>query len=155
DQRLPNRRRSRARDARPRRLRRHSAAATASAIENGEYWVPNPKTRAAATACGRSSVAPGAAHCCVESLPTILASGTLADSLHRSVAIGRSVVSMIRITPTLEDRFTGCLLGLAVGDALGAPFEGQLPEYLSRRYQTARDLFANPPPGELWYTDDT
>ena len=33
--------------------------------------------------------------------------------------------------PDLMDRFHGCLLGCAVGDALGAPFEGywdhQLP----------------------------
>lgn len=56
---------------------------------------------------------------------------------------------------TSQDRFTGCLLGLAVGDALGAPFEGGGYEGMSRRYRSAAELFANPPPGELWYTDDT
>jgi ADP-ribosylglycohydrolase len=30
--------------------------------------------------------------------------------------------------PSLPDRFTGCLLGLAVGDALGGCFEGQSAE---------------------------
>lgn len=32
---------------------------------------------------------------------------------------------MPRDQPALRDRFRGCLLGVAVGDALGAPFEGQ------------------------------
>jgi len=34
---------------------------------------------------------------------------------------------------TLEDRFTGCLLGLAVGDALGSRFEGQSPDWILSR----------------------
>lgn len=58
-------------------------------------------------------------------------------------------------TPSTEERFVGCLLGLAVGDALGAHFEGQPVDYMERRYRTASDLFENPPPGEHWYTDDT
>ena len=29
--------------------------------------------------------------------------------------------------PSLTDRFLGCLLGLATGDAFGAPFEGLGP----------------------------
>jgi poly(ADP-ribose) glycohydrolase ARH3 len=62
---------------------------------------------------------------------------------------------MKRNLPTLEERFAGCLLGLAVGDALGAHFEGQSPDYLARRYRRVSDLIENPPPGELWYTDDT
>jgi poly(ADP-ribose) glycohydrolase ARH3 len=62
---------------------------------------------------------------------------------------------MKRDEPTLEDRFVGCLMGLAVGDALGAHFEGQSPDYLARRYGRSRDLIEHPPPGELWYTDDT
>lgn len=56
---------------------------------------------------------------------------------------------------SLEDRFIGCLLGLAVGDALGSQFEGQSPDVLARRYRSAEDLIENPPQGELWYTDDT
>lgn len=45
----------------------------------------------------------------------------------------------------LKDRFTGCLLGLALGDAMGAPFEGSPPgdKDLSRL------------PRVLRYTDDT
>ncbi|WP_425394934.1 ADP-ribosylglycohydrolase family protein [Aeoliella sp.] len=57
--------------------------------------------------------------------------------------------------PTLEDRFVGCLLGLAVGDALGAHFEGQPVAFMERKYRSARQLIHSPPPGELWYTDDT
>lgn len=56
---------------------------------------------------------------------------------------------------TIEDRFEGCLLGLAVGDALGAHFEGQPPEYIAERYRSVETLIKNPPPGEIWYTDDT
>jgi poly(ADP-ribose) glycohydrolase ARH3 len=57
--------------------------------------------------------------------------------------------------PSLADRFVGCLLGLAIGDALGANFEGQSPERIGDRYRTADQLIRRPPPGELWYTDDT
>ncbi|MEZ6072057.1 MAG: ADP-ribosylglycohydrolase family protein [Pirellulales bacterium] len=62
---------------------------------------------------------------------------------------------MNAVAPHLEDRFVGCLLGLAVGDALGAHFEGQSPAFIARRYRTAADLIEDPPPGEMWYTDDT
>ena len=56
---------------------------------------------------------------------------------------------------TLEDRFAGCLLGLAVGDALGAHFEGRSPEGIAQKYLRSQDLIDSPPYGELWYTDDT
>ncbi len=62
---------------------------------------------------------------------------------------------MSRVSPTLEERFAGCLLGLAVGDALGAPFEGLPADAIARGYGSADELIENPPPGELWYTDDT
>lgn len=58
-------------------------------------------------------------------------------------------------SPTLEERFIGCLLGLAVGDALGAHFEGRAAAFMERTYSSAQELIDNPPPGELWYTDDT
>lgn len=58
-------------------------------------------------------------------------------------------------SPTLEERFIGCLLGLAVGDALGAHFEGRSAAFMERTYSSAQELIDNPPPGELWYTDDT
>jgi poly(ADP-ribose) glycohydrolase ARH3 len=56
---------------------------------------------------------------------------------------------------TLEDRFAGCMLGLAVGDALGACFEGQEPGHITRRYPTPEALLAAPPRDLLIYTDDT
>lgn len=55
----------------------------------------------------------------------------------------------------LENRFAGCLLGLAVGDALGAHFEGRSPEGIVQKYLRPQDLIERPPYGELWYTDDT
>ncbi|HZT83746.1 MAG TPA: ADP-ribosylglycohydrolase family protein, partial [Gemmataceae bacterium] len=55
----------------------------------------------------------------------------------------------------LEDRFAGCLLGLAVGDALGARFEGQSPEWVAQRYRDPQALLDNPPGDVLSYTDDT
>jgi poly(ADP-ribose) glycohydrolase ARH3 len=58
-------------------------------------------------------------------------------------------------TLPIESCFEGCLLGLAVGDALGAHFEGKPAEDIARQYQTTQDLIESPPPGELWYTDDT
>lgn len=62
---------------------------------------------------------------------------------------------MNHITPSVSDRFGGCLLGLAIGDALGANFEGQSPEHITGRYRTVEQLIARPPREELWYTDDT
>lgn len=57
--------------------------------------------------------------------------------------------------PTIESRFEGSLLGLAVGDALGATFEGKPADVIAREYATIKELIENPPPGELCYTDDT
>jgi poly(ADP-ribose) glycohydrolase ARH3 len=55
--------------------------------------------------------------------------------------------------PILE-RFEGCLMGLAVGDALGARFEAQSPGYIRGRFSTTDELlYADD--DELWYTDDT
>src|SRR4051794_29444527 len=55
----------------------------------------------------------------------------------------------------LRDRFTGSLLGLATGDALGGCFEGQTPDWIARRYPTPEALVASPPKDTLYYTDDT
>lgn len=55
----------------------------------------------------------------------------------------------------LRDRFVGCMLGLAVGDALGACFEGQSSDWIASRFASAQALVDKPPVEELWYTDDT
>ena len=47
------------------------------------------------------------------------------------------------------DQFLGCILGLAIGDALGAPHEGGPLERLLWR------LIGRSPAGELRWTDDT
>ncbi len=58
------------------------------------------------------------------------------------------------IEPTLEERFQGCLLGLAVGDATGAPYEG-LPGDMIFRMGPARTIVETPSPDARHYTDDT
>lgn len=55
----------------------------------------------------------------------------------------------------LEDRFLGCLLGLAIGDALGGHFEGQSAEFIASRCGSIAELIDAPPSGAMWYTDDT
>lgn len=54
----------------------------------------------------------------------------------------------------LADRFEGCLLGLAVGDALGGRFEAQDAYAIRARFPTVEHLIAYPQ-DEIWYTDDT
>src|SRR5829696_4817720 len=57
--------------------------------------------------------------------------------------------------PDLRDRFVGCLLGLAVGDALGAPFEGLPAEFILWHAGSVPDVLARPLTEPLRYTDDT
>jgi poly(ADP-ribose) glycohydrolase ARH3 len=61
---------------------------------------------------------------------------------------------MTHSAPLLKDRFEGCLLGLAVGDALGGKFEAQSADAIRARFPTAERLIAYPQE-EIWYTDDT
>jgi poly(ADP-ribose) glycohydrolase ARH3 len=56
--------------------------------------------------------------------------------------------------PMLNDRFAGCLLGLAIGDALGGKFEAQSADAIRARFSSAEQLIAYPQE-EIWYTDDT
>jgi poly(ADP-ribose) glycohydrolase ARH3 len=53
------------------------------------------------------------------------------------------------------DRFAGCLLGLAVADALGGPYEGLTSADLYFRFGTPDVLVRNPSGDTLYYTDDT
>src|SRR4051812_2803265 len=57
--------------------------------------------------------------------------------------------------PTLRERFLGSLLGLAVGDAIGAPFEGLPATAIYHDFGGASNILANPPLEVLHYTDDT
>lgn len=58
------------------------------------------------------------------------------------------------LTPTPE-QFAGCLLGLAVGDAVGAPYEGLSADNIYWGYGTGPELLEVPPNEALRYTDDT
>jgi len=44
----------------------------------------------------------------------------------------------------LQDRFAGCLLGVAVGDALGMPTEGYTAQEISSRFGEVRDMMPAP-----------
>src|ERR1700690_244616 len=66
----------------------------------------------------------------------------------------RSFRCMDITDPILKDRFEGCLLGLAIGDALGGKFEAQSAEAIRVRFSAADKLIAYPQE-EIWYTDDT
>jgi poly(ADP-ribose) glycohydrolase ARH3 len=61
---------------------------------------------------------------------------------------------MLTSAPNLKDRFVGCLLGLAAGDALGGKFEAQSAEAIRSRFSTVQQLIAYPQDA-IWYTDDT
>jgi poly(ADP-ribose) glycohydrolase ARH3 len=56
---------------------------------------------------------------------------------------------------SMLDRFRGCLLGHALGDGMGAPFEGLSGETLYRSYGAMSKIFSQPPVEEYRYTDDT
>jgi poly(ADP-ribose) glycohydrolase ARH3 len=56
--------------------------------------------------------------------------------------------------PTLS-QFQGCILGLALGDALGAPFEGLDSTTIFQSFGPARKIVEAPPVDKLHYTDDT
>ncbi|MBM3983279.1 MAG: hypothetical protein FJ304_24005 [Planctomycetes bacterium] len=53
------------------------------------------------------------------------------------------------------DRFAGCLLGLAVGDALAAPYEGLTHADIFFQFGSPDLLVKNPSGDALYYTDDT
>ena len=56
---------------------------------------------------------------------------------------------------TPRERFLGCLLGLAVGDSLCAPYEGLTGDDIYFRFGTTDQLVRNPDGDVLRYTDDT
>ncbi|MEU2503905.1 ADP-ribosylglycohydrolase family protein [Streptomyces sp. NPDC007863] len=56
------------------------------------------------------------------------------------------------MTPTLDDRITGSLLGAAVGDALGGPVEGYTPEQITERHGGRVTGVVGPWNGDAWRT---
>lgn len=57
--------------------------------------------------------------------------------------------------PPPESRFTGCLLGQAVGDAFGAPYEGLSADNIYWGFGAPDELLRNAAGEDLFYTDDT
>jgi len=53
------------------------------------------------------------------------------------------------------ERIQGGLMGLACGDAVGAPLEALTPESIAARYASPEELVSDPPGEVLRYTDDT
>ncbi len=53
-----------------------------------------------------------------------------------------------------QDQFVGCMMGLAVGDAAGAPFEG-MPGWMIFNRGPARRILETPTEETRCYTDDT
>ncbi|MFD5765107.1 ADP-ribosylglycohydrolase family protein [Streptomyces sp. NPDC127049] len=56
------------------------------------------------------------------------------------------------MTPTLDERITGSLLGAAVGDALGGPVEGYTPEQITERHGGRVTGIVGPWNGDSWRT---
>jgi ADP-ribosylglycohydrolase len=56
------------------------------------------------------------------------------------------------MTPTLDDRITGSLLGAAVGDALGGPVEGYTPDQILERHGGRVTGIVGPWNGDAWRT---
>jgi poly(ADP-ribose) glycohydrolase ARH3 len=59
------------------------------------------------------------------------------------------------MSPSSRERFLGCLLGQAVGDALGAPFEGFPADHIYWMVGLVDDLLTQSSNEVLKYTDDT
>lgn len=59
------------------------------------------------------------------------------------------------MTPTLLERFQGCMLGHALGDGLGAPFEGLTSDLIYASFGKPTDIVAKPPVETLYCSDDT
>ncbi|HEX77533.1 MAG TPA: ADP-ribosylglycohydrolase family protein [Dehalococcoidia bacterium] len=55
----------------------------------------------------------------------------------------------------LLSHFQGCLVGVAVGDALGAPVEGMSPEHIRSRWGQVTEMMAGRGWGRGEHTDDT
>ena len=53
------------------------------------------------------------------------------------------------------ERFLGCFLGQAVGDALGAPYEGAPADFVYWTFGPMHELLNKPIQAPLSYTDDT
>ncbi|MFF3836941.1 ADP-ribosylglycohydrolase family protein [Streptomyces sp. NPDC001930] len=56
------------------------------------------------------------------------------------------------VTPALDDRITGSLLGAAVGDALGGPVEGYTPQQILERHGGRVTGIVGPWNGDEWRT---
>lgn len=64
---------------------------------------------------------------------------------------------MPRSTPVVSpsDRMCGCILGQAIGDAIGSPFEGMAADMIYQFFGDGSALMSVPEDRELHYTDDT
>ncbi|NWF26251.1 ADP-ribosylglycohydrolase family protein [Streptomyces sp. PKU-EA00015] len=80
---------------------------------------------------------------------------TTATANTATATSGTSATPAERTTPpppSLDDRFTGSLVGAAVGDALGGPVEGYSPEQIVERHGGRIDGIVGPWNGDEWRT---
>src|SRR5689334_19169349 len=56
---------------------------------------------------------------------------------------------------TSLSQFTGALIGLAIGDAVAAPYEGLDSQLIVAKFGNPRNVVNRPPVERLCYTDDT
>lgn len=75
--------------------------------------------------------------------------------IHNFAIHSTAPLSSVMPKPSRRDRFVGCMLGHAIGDAFGAPFEGLDAYLILSRFGRAEDLTQNPVVETLHYTDDT
>jgi ADP-ribosyl-[dinitrogen reductase] hydrolase len=66
-----------------------------------------------------------------------------------------SVAPSVESVVNGEDRYCGCLLGLAIGDALGMPFEGLDPQTISTQHGQVKEFLPGYGLAAGQYTDDT
>ncbi len=78
----------------------------------------------------------------------------LIESVSRSFRSSGVVMSR-QSSMSLTDRFVGCFLGQAIGDAVGSPLEGLPPDLIYTSWGSADDILNAPDEQLLCYTDDT
>jgi poly(ADP-ribose) glycohydrolase ARH3 len=79
----------------------------------------------------------------------------LADDSLPAYALFEYLIGADMALPIPLDRFLGCILGEAIGDSLGAPFEGLPADFVFWHSGSVSEILDREPDGPIRYTDDT